>query len=115
MSRRRIPENTADYARWLAREIEGRSADVRLSPETSLFVAMALAGYAEMLDRRDAAALPFVVTESTDDKHFEVIAAASNLPAATSAFAAATVAKPRAHLVLRHGVRIVSERFPADS
>ncbi len=57
MERRRIPENTSSYASWLAGEIADRSGGIRLSATTSLFVGMALEGYAELLDRREAAEL----------------------------------------------------------
>ncbi len=113
MAKRRIPEATADYARWLAHELEGRAGEVRLSPETSLFVAMALEGYARGLDQREADALPFVVT-ATDGSHSEVVAAVDNLHIATAAFTAATIARPGAHLMLRHGVRVVSERRSSE-
>jgi hypothetical protein len=114
IARRRIPEATVDYARWLARELEGRSGVVHLSPETSLFVAMALSGYAEKLDQSDAGRLPFIVT-ATDGAHSEVIAAAENLSVAAAAFTAATIARPRVDLILRHGTRVVSERIIAKA
>jgi hypothetical protein len=107
MVKRRIPENTSGYARWLAKEIEGRSSGIRLSPTTSLFVGMALEGYAELLDHREAADLPFVVTAIEPDGGGEVVAAAKNLHAATAP--ATIIARPGARVLLRHGVRLVSE------
>lgn len=64
MSRpRRIPEDTADYARWLAGEMEARGMrrTLRLSPSTSIFVGMALEGYARLLDGRETAEMLFTV------------------------------------------------------
>jgi hypothetical protein len=45
-SARRIPENTAEYARWLAQSISRRFRPVFFEPDTAMFAAMALEGYA---------------------------------------------------------------------
>ena len=109
MARRRIPEDTSGYARWLAGEIANRSAGIRLSPTTSLFVGMALEGYAELLDQRELAELPFIVTAIDCAGGWEVIAAAKNFHVATAAFTASVVARPSARIVLRQGVRVLSD------
>ena len=56
MTRRRIPEDTADYARWLADQIEARGerTSTRLSPATAFFVGLALRESAKVLDGREA-------------------------------------------------------------
>ncbi|WP_144259571.1 hypothetical protein [Methylocystis sp. ATCC 49242] len=93
----------------MAGEISDRSAGIRLSPTTSLFVGMALEGYAESLDQREAGELPFIVTAIDPDGGSEVIAAAKNLHVATAAFTASVVARPKSRIVLRHGARVISE------
>jgi hypothetical protein len=110
MSDRRIPENTSGYARWLADQIARRSGGIRLSATTSLFVAMALEGYADWLDRTEAKGLPFNVTaiEPAATGESEVVAAALNLHVATAAFTAAAMTRPGARLMLRDGTRVVS-------
>lgn len=110
MSERRIPENTSGYARWLADQIARRSGGIRLSPTTSLFVGMALEGYADSLDRTEAKGLPFLVTavEPAATGAGEVVAAALNLHVATAAFTAAVMARPGVRMMLRHGTRVIS-------
>ena len=39
---RKIPEDTAAYSRWLAGQIESRWGGLRLTPETAIFVGVAL-------------------------------------------------------------------------
>jgi len=70
---------------------------------------MALEGYAESLDNREAADLPFVVTAIEPHGGSEVVAAAKNLHVATAAFTATIITRPGARVLLRHGVRLVSE------
>jgi hypothetical protein len=70
---------------------------------------MALEGCAELLDRRDAADLPFIATAVDVHGGEEVIAAANHLHITTAAFTASVIAHPNARILLRHGVRIVSE------
>jgi hypothetical protein len=115
MARRRIPEDTSDYARWLAGEISNRAGGIRLSPTTSLFVGMALEGYAEALDKREGGELPFIVTAIDPSGLSEVIAAAKNLHVATAAFIATIPARPNARILLRHGTRVVSEHPARDA
>ncbi len=105
----RIPENTSGYARWLAGKIEKSANEMRLSPMNSLFVGMALEGYATLLDGREAAGLAFVVTATDSSGTSEVIAAANDLDVAVAAFKAATVAHPNMRLQLRHDGLIVSQ------
>ena len=63
MSRRRmIPVNTSNYARWLARRIEEAYRGISLGPEAAMFVGMALNGYADRLDEKEASTLAFMVT-----------------------------------------------------
>lgn len=69
----------------------------------------AASSYAELLDRRDAADLPFIVTAVDAHGGEEVIAAANHLHIATAAFTASVIAHPNARILLRHGVRVVSE------
>ncbi len=109
MEIRRIPENTSDYARWLAGEITKRAGGIRLSPTTSLFVGMALEGYAQLLDRGEASALPFVVTAMEPSGGSEVVAATLHLHIATAAYTAAVMARPGARIMLRHGARVISD------
>ncbi len=65
-NRRRIPEDTAEYARWLAAEIAGRYRPTWFEPSTAMFLSMALEGYAELLDRKAASELNFSVTSFDD-------------------------------------------------
>lgn len=68
-----------------------------------------LEGYAELLDKRDASELAFVVTAIGPSGAGEVMTAAKNLNIATAAFTASVVARPRARIVLRQGVRVLSD------
>ena len=70
---------------------------------------MALEGYAELLDRREFDELPFIVTAIDPSGAGEVMAAAKNLHIATAAFTASVVARPSARIVLRQGVRVLSD------
>lgn len=108
MPARRVPENTADYARWLADRIEARWAGITLSAETAIFVAMALKAYSTLLDQRDAGELHFVVSAETDDRPV-VIAATSKIDVAWAAFQAAIPGQPGARVLLRKGAQIIGE------
>ena len=107
---RRVPEDTADYARWLADRIEerGMRATTRLSPTAAWFVAMALRGYARLLDGREAAAMNFTVSYS-DGVRVELIAACRAPEIAWAAFHLAIAARPADRISLRHGSRIIAE------
>jgi hypothetical protein len=111
MSReRRIPEDTADYARWLADRIEerGERLTTRLNPATSMFVGMALRGYARFLDGREAAEMPFTVSD-VDGARVELLAACKAPEIAWAAFHLAIASRPRRRIILRHGARIVAQ------
>jgi len=84
-ARRRIPQNSAEYARWLAGEISRRYRDTWFARDTTMFVAMALEGYADLLDSREATKLTFTVTAIDDSGHSSVIAAANNVEIAWAA------------------------------
>jgi hypothetical protein len=71
---------------------------------------MALEGYAQLLDQRDAADLSLVVTAIDPFGGSEVVAAAHQLHIATAAVTAAAVAHPKARIVLRQGVRAMLEQ-----
>jgi hypothetical protein len=114
MARRRIPENTSDYARWLAGEIANRSGGIRLSPTTALFVGMALEGYAGLLDQRESTKLPYIVTAIDHAGACEVIAAAKDLHVATAVFTAAIVARPGARSQAPPWPRDTSIDLPQD-
>lgn len=110
MGMRRIPENTSGYARWLADQMAKRSGGIRLSPTMSLFVGMALEGYADSLDRTEAKGPPFLETaiEPAAPSAGEVVAAALNLHVATAVYTEAIMTRPGARIMLRHGARIIS-------
>ena len=85
---RKIPEDSAAYSRWLAGQIENRWGGLWLTPETAIFVGMALEGYARYLDDRAASKLTFKVTAFNQFDQGEVIAAAMNISVASAAYQA---------------------------
>lgn len=107
---RRIPEDTADYARWLADRIEerGERMSMRLSPTAAMFVGMALRGYARLLDGREAADMRFTVSFE-DGRHVEIQTACRAGEVAWAAFHLAVAASPDRRIVLRHSGRIIGE------
>lgn len=109
-SRRRIPEDTAAYARWLADRIEerGERVSTRLSPTAAMFVGMALRGYARLLDGREAAQMNFTVSDA-DGRHVELLAACKAPEIAWAAYHLAIAARPQHCIVLRHGDRIIGQ------
>lgn len=109
-SRRRIPEDTADYARWLADRIEerGERMSMRLSPTAAIFIGMALRGYARLLDGREAAEMLFTITFE-DDRHVQIQTACRAGEVAWAAFHLAIAASPGRRIVLRHSGRIIGE------
>ncbi len=111
MSReRRVPEDSADYARWLADRIEERGArtTTRLSPTAAWFVAMALRGYARLLDGREAAEMLFTISFE-DDRYVQIQSACQAGEVAWEAFHLAIAAAPDRRIVLRHSGRIIGE------
>lgn len=111
MSRqRRLPEDTADYARWLADRIEERSErrPMRLGTATGMFVGMALRGYARLLDGKEAAEMNFTVSYS-DGVRVELLAACRAPEVAWAAFHLAIASRPNCNIALRHGSRIIAE------
>lgn len=109
MSRaRRVPEDSADYARWLADRIEERGlrTSTRLSPAAAYFVAMALRGYARLLDGREAAQMNFTISD-IDGGDVELLAACKAPEIAWAAYHLAIAARPGGCIVLRHGHRIL--------
>lgn len=107
---RRLPEDTADYARWLADRIEerGERVSTRLSPTAAMFVGMALRGYARLLDGREAAEMLFTVAYA-DDRHGQILAACRAPEVAWAAFHLAIAATPDRRIVLRHSGRAIGE------
>lgn len=108
---RRIPENTADYARWLAKAIARRFRPTWFEPDTALFLAMALEGYASWLDHNEASALIYTVT-AIDDVGSRVIAAANNVDVAWAAYSAAIPKQKHGRLVLHQKARIIAQHPP---
>lgn len=108
--KRRIPEDTADYARWLADQIEDRGPrlTLRLSPTAAMFVGMALRGYARLLDGKEAAGMIFTVSDC-DGGRVEMLAACKAPEIAWAAYHLAIASRPDRKIVLRHGDRIVGE------
>ena len=111
MSReRRIPEDTADYARWLADRIEerGERTSIRLNPTTSMFVGMALRGYARLLDGKEASEMIFTVSDC-DGSRVEMLAACRAPEVAWAAYHLAIASRPDRQIVLRHSGRILGQ------
>jgi len=106
---RRIPQNTAQYARWLAGEISRRYRPTWFEPDTAMFLAMALEGYASWLDQREAKALTFTVTAIDDLGTSRVVAAADNVEVAWAAYSAAIPKQARGRLVLHQQARIIAQ------
>ena len=111
-SRRRVPQNTAEYARWLAGEISRRYRETWFARDTTMFVAMALEGYADLLDSREAAKLTFTVTAIDDCGHSSVIAAANNVEIAWAAYSAAIPKHTHGRLLLHQSARIIAQHPP---
>lgn len=115
MPPRRLPTDSADYARWLADQIERHPAGVmRLSEQTAMFVGMALRGYAERLDARAAGDLQYVTTLLDDYMpHGSVVAATSRIGAAWAQFQAIIPDFPRAkRITLHQGARVLGTHPP---
>ena len=116
---RRIPESTSDYARWLAARLSeragaaGTTRGASLSPETTLFVAMALESYAQRMDEQAIAKLAFVVAAVDEHGREDVLAASCNVSAAWDALRALIPHRPNGKMILRHHGRIVG-RYPDD-
>jgi hypothetical protein len=106
---RRIPQNTAEYARWLAREISRRHRPTWFEPDTAMFLAMALEGYASWLDDKEAKTLNFTVTAIDDLATSRVIAGADNVEVAWAAYSAAIPKQTRGRLVLHQQARIIAQ------
>lgn len=111
-SRQRIPQNTAEYARWLADEISRRYRETWFARDTTMFVAMALEGYADWLDSRESAKLTFTVTAVDDSGHSSVIAAANNIEIAWAAYSAAIPKQTHGRLLLHQSARIIAQHPP---
>ena len=109
---RRVPQNTAEYARWLAGEISRRYRDTWFTRDTTMFVAMALEGYADLLDSREATKLTFTVTAIDDSGHANVIAAANNIEVAWAAYSAAISKQTHGRLLLHQSARIIARHPP---
>ena len=111
-SGRRVPQNTAEYARWLAGEISRRYRDTWFARDTTMFVAMALEGYADFLDSNATTKLTFTVTAIDEFEHGRVIAAADNIEVAWAAYSAAVPKQTRGRLVLHQSARIIAQHPP---
>lgn len=111
-SKRRVPQNTAEYARWLAGEISRRYRETWFARDTTMFVAMALEGYADLLDSRETAKLTFTVTAIDDSGHSSVIAAANNVEIAWAAYSAAIPKQVHGRLLLHQRARIIAKHPP---
>lgn len=109
---RRVPQNTAEYARWLAAEISRRYRDTWFTRDTTMFVAMALEGYADFLDGNATTKLTFTVTVIDEFEHSRVIAAADNIEVAWAAYSAAVPKQTRGRLVLHQSARIIAQHPP---
>lgn len=109
---RRIPEDTAAYSRWLAERFAERRTEIRVSPSTALFIAMALETYARHLEDRQAEKLTFKVVDVVGGTE-EVQAAANNVSAAWEALRALIPHRPHGKLLLRQGARILG-RYPDE-
>ena len=109
---RRIPENTAEYSRWLANSISRRFRPVFFEPDTAMFVAMALEGYANWLDQKQASELTFTVTTIDDFGGSRVIAAADNVEVAWAAYSAAIPKQSHGKLILHQRSRIIAQHPP---
>ena len=115
MPPRRLPFDCADYARWLAGEIERRPEySFFVTRETAAFVGMALRGYAETLDARAARELQFVTTMySRFAPQGEVVAASRRTAMAWASFQAAIPEFPEAlSIVLHQGARVLGRHPP---
>jgi hypothetical protein len=77
-----------------------------------MFVAMALEGYADLLDSREGAKLTFTVTAIDDRGHSSVIAAANNIEIAWAAYSAAVPKQAHGRLLLHQSARIIAQHPP---
>lgn len=113
MSEIRLPENTADYARWLAGQIEARGASrtVRLSPAAAIFVGMALEGYARLLDGRETSDMLFTVGIE-DGPHSSLQTACRTADVAWAAYHLIVSAFPDRRIILRHSGRLLATHDP---
>lgn len=109
---RRVPQNTAEYARWLAGEISRRYRDTWFARDTTMFVAMALEGYADLLDSNAMTKLTFTVTAIDEFEHGRVIAAADNIEVAWAAYSAVVPKQTRGRIVLHQSARIIAQHPP---
>lgn len=109
---RRVPQNTAEYARWLAGEISRRYRDTWFARDTTMFVAMALEGYAALLDSNATTKLTFTVTAIDEFEHGRVIAAADNIEVAWAAYSAAVPKQTSGRIVLHQSARIIAQHPP---
>ncbi|MGJ0532072.1 hypothetical protein [Methylocystis sp.] len=73
---------------------------------------MALEGYADLLDSREAAKLTFTVTAIDDCGHSNVIAAANNVEIAWAAYSAAIPKQTHGRLLLHQSARIIAQHPP---
>lgn len=106
---RRLPENTADYCRWLAERIEERGGAIWLSIETGFFVGLALHSHADLLDGKAAVTLNYTIEHIDEQGGSEIVAAAENVGVAWAAFHAAIPTRPHGRLLLRHKARLLGE------
>lgn len=109
---RRVPQNTAEYARWLAGEISCRYRDSWFARDTTMFVAMALEGYADLLDSNATTKLTFTITAIDEFEHGRVIAAADNIEVAWAAYSAAIPKQTHGRLLLHQSARIIAQHPP---
>jgi len=116
---RRIPEDTAEYARWLAARLaeragqDGAARGANLSGATTLFVAMALEHYARRLDAREVDRLTHLVVEIGPDGKEVVEAAANNVSAAWGALRDLIPHRRSCRLILRQGAHVIGT-YPDD-
>lgn len=110
---RRVPEDSADYARWLADRIEERGEHVstRLSPAAAYFVAMALRGYARLLDGRETAEMLFTIGIE-EGALSSLQASCRSSEAAWAAYHLIVVEFPSRKIVLRHSGRMLATHDP---
>lgn len=109
---RRIPQNTAEYSRWLAGEVSRRYRDTWFTRDTTMFVAMALEGYADFLDSNATTKLTFTVTAIDEFEHGCVIAAADNIEVAWAAYSAAVPKQTHGRLILHQSARVIAQHPP---
>ncbi len=74
-----------------------------------MFVGMALNGYADRLDEKEASILTFMVTAVDRGDRAEVLAAAANVSVAWAAFQAAIPTRSDARIILHQGARVLGQ------